>query len=478
MLVDTPAHTDVLIVGAGPTGLALAIDLARRGTDALLVERAPALSPGSRGKGLQPRTLEVLEDLGALEAVRAHAAPYPPLQLWNGGRPQREQRMFDAIEPTQAQPYTQPLMLPQWRTQQLLHERLRALGGRVAFGHELTALAQDEHGVSAEFTGGHRVRARYLVAADGGRSTVRTLLGIGMSGQDVDPQPMVVADMTVNGLDREHWHVFPPTDDQAGGATLALCPLPGGQDFQLLARHPGAREIDLTLEGLRATVTAHTHLHADQIEAVHWASTFRARTALADRFRDRRVLLAGDAAHLHSPAGGQGLNTSIQDAYNLGWKLDAVLTGTAHTSLLDTYEEERRPNAAAMLELTTAVHHGKARRGRATAQLDLGYRQSPLSVETRPDLPEDALHAGDRAPDGHHAGTRLFHTLHGPHWTLLTVNTDTELPDAACPVLRIPTHQAYGTGVFLIRPDGYIGWAGHTTHGLTTYATRHGAPIG
>ncbi|MGK4585866.1 FAD-dependent monooxygenase [Kitasatospora sp. HPMI-4] len=474
----TASHTDVLIVGAGPTGLALAVDLARRGVAALLVERGPALFPGSRGKGLQPRTLEVLDDLGVLAEVRASAGHYPPNLFWRDGEPQGERRMYDPTEPSESEPYTETLMLPQWRTQQVLHKRLRALGGSVAFGRELVGLTQDEDGVTAEFTAGGPVRARYAVAADGGRSTLRRLLGIGMTGDTVDPDPMLVADVRVSGLDRDHWHVFP--DDGTGGGgpiggLLALCPLPGTDEFQLVARYPRGTAADPTLEGIRRTVTARSHLRAEQVAAVRWASGFQPRAALADRFRAGRVFLAGDAAHVHSPAGAQGLNTSIQDAYNLGWKLGAVLGGTAPEQLLDTYEEERRPNAAAMLDLSTRVHHGEVRRGRATQQLGLGYRESSLSAETRPDLPEGALRAGDRAPDGRRGGVRLFDAFRGPHWTLLAVGTDAELPGTACPVVRIPAYEAYGTGLFLIRPDGYVGWAGTTADGLAAYAARHGA---
>ncbi|MEV7941822.1 MULTISPECIES: FAD-dependent monooxygenase [unclassified Kitasatospora] len=475
----TDPHTDVLIVGAGPTGLALAVDLARHGITALLVERESGLFPGSRGKGLQPRTLEVLDDLGVLADIRAASGHYPPNLFWRDGEPQDERRMYEPTEPSEAEPHTETLMLPQWRTQQVLHDRLRALGGSVAFGRELVGLAQDADGVTAEFATGAPVRARYAVAADGGRSAVRRLLGIGMTGQVVDPDPMLVADVLVTGLDRDHWHVFPPSDGAAGrgplGGLLALCPLPGTDEFQLVAQYPQDTTVDASLDGIRDVVAARSHLTAEQVTGVRWASEFRPRAALADRFRAGRVFLAGDAAHVHSPAGGQGLNTSVQDAYNLGWKLAAVLGGAAPDALLDTYEEERRPTAAAMLDLSTRVHHGEARRGRATQQLGLGYRESSLAEETRPALPEGALRAGDRAPDGRRGGVRLFDAFRGPHWTLLAVGTESPLPQTACPVVRIPDYEAYGTGVFLIRPDGYVGWAGATADGLTTYASRYGA---
>lgn len=457
--------TDVLIVGAGPTGLTLGIDLARRDVDALVVERADGLLPGSRGKGLQPRTLEVFDDLGVLGAIRAHGGPYPVRMVWKNGERIGEQPMFDALEPDEGVPYREPWMVPQWRTQQILRDRLEELGGRMAFGREATGLDQDAQGVTVHFADGGTVRARYVVAADGGRSTVRRALGVEMAGETVDPNPFLVADVGVRGLDRDHWHAFLADD----GTGLMLCPLAGTDDFQLAARLPQGEDPEPTLEGVRTLVAARTPLDASAVTRLGWASAYRPRAALADRFRVGRVLLAGDAAHIHSPAGGQGLNTSVQDAYNLGWKLAAVLRDGADEALLDSYEEERRANAAEMLGLTTKVHRGEVRRGKATVQLDLGYRGSSLSMETRRD--PSGVQAGDRAPDGRVDGVRLFDVFRGPHFTLLGGRS----PVAG--VRSLPAAPAsYGPGVFLIRPDGYVGWAGEraTADGLAACLARFG----
>jgi 2-polyprenyl-6-methoxyphenol hydroxylase-like FAD-dependent oxidoreductase len=471
------AQVDVLIVGAGPSGLALGIDLARHGVDALVVERADGLFPGSRGKGIQPRTMEVFDDLGVLDAIRAAGGTYPVGMIWQDGQRRGEHRMFDPAEATEDSPYNEPWMVPQWRTQEILRARLEELGGKVAFGREVTGVAQDEHGVTARFASGGDLRARYVVAADGGRSTVRRALGIGMTGETVDPSPTLVADVRLTGLDRDNWHIFPPSGE--GDGFLAICPLAGTEDFQVVARFPEGTSVDLSLDGVRKVVAAHSHLAPEDVTEVRWASGFRPRAALADRFRDGRVFLAGDAAHVHSPAGGQGLNTSVQDAYNLGWKLAAVLRDGVDAALLDTYEEERRPIAADMLGLSTSVHRGETRRGGATRQLGLGYRESSLTEETR-ELP-GPVRAGDRAPDGTVDGVRLFDVFRGPHWTLLTVGTETELPPLTLPVLRIPEYEAYGTGMFLIRPDGYVGWSGNAAASLVAYARRiglqgHGEP--
>ncbi|MFM9447053.1 FAD-dependent monooxygenase [Streptomyces acidiscabies] len=439
-------HTDVLIVGAGPTGLTLGIDLARRGVAALVTEKGPALSPGSRGKGLQPRTLEVFEDLGVADEILAAGGPYPTTMTWRDGEQLGERPMFDPVEEDEGSRFTEPWMIPQWRTQEILYDRLRALGGQLAFDHEALTLTQDTDGVRVTFTGGTEIRARYVVAADGGRSALRRALGIGLAcGETLSPDPIAVADVRVPGLSRMYWHMFPPS--QEGTGFLALCPLAGTDHFQLVAQLTGGQGLDTDAEAASETVNAilRARTHLSGATDLTWSSAFVPRTALADRFRAGRVFLAGDAAHIHTPAGGQGLNTSVQDAYNLGWKLGAVLRG-APSSLLDTYEEERRAVAADMLGLSTAIARSEARRGRSTRQLDLNYRESSLSQGTT-----QVLRAGDRVPSTLD-GTDLHALLQGPDWTELT------LPE----------------GVFLVRPDGYVGWSGPTREGLAEYAAQVG----
>ncbi|MFF7456243.1 FAD-dependent monooxygenase [Kitasatospora sp. NPDC008115] len=507
--------TEVLIVGAGPTGLTLACDLARRGVSALLVEQAPALFPGSRGKGLQPRTQEVFEDLGLLDAVHAAGRPYPRMVSWENGERQGEWDLVGRAEPEPTVPYPAVWMLPQWRTQELLHDRLRELGGEVAFGTALSGLDQHPDRVEARLTGpdgtGRTVTARYLVAADGGRSTARRAVGIPMAGEQVDPRPALVADVEIDGLDRENWHCWP----KGPGGALLLCPLPSTTAFQLFAQFgeeggsgeggPGdggpGEEPDASAEGVRRTIAARTHLPESAVGAVHWASAFRPRAALAERFREGRVFLAGDAAHIHSPAGGQGLNTSVQDAYNLGWKLGQVLRHGADESLLDSYEQERLPIAADVLEISTRLHRaggvraGALRRGPRTEQLGLGYEDGPLTVELRPGLPEEALRAGERAPDAPLDGAsandasaddtpldgagarRLFELFRGPHVTVLAVGHPLPPLPAGVRGHRVDggvAEQAYGRGLFVVRPDGYLGLATHDPADLPGYLERFG----
>ncbi|MEU2085984.1 FAD-dependent monooxygenase [Streptomyces albus] len=474
--------TEVLIVGAGPTGLTLACDLRRRGIGVRVAERGPALFPGSRGKGIQPRTLEVLDDLGVADAALAAGGPYPPMLVRRPGQPPAEHDLVERAAPGAGTPYPQPLMLPQWRTQQLLHERLRALGGEVEFETALTGLEQDAAGVTAHLSTGRTVRAAYVVACDGGRSTVRGALGIAMHGETVDPEPFVVADVRIAGLERTHWHVW--SDEERG--MLALCPLAGTDAFQLVAR-PATLEGTEGAEGteggegsvrrtLGALLAARTGLEAGRLEEVLYSSQFRVNAAMADRFRDGRVFLAGDAAHIHSPAGGQGLNTGVQDAYNLGWKLGLVLRGQAAEGLLDSYETERAPLAAGVLGLSTRLHGGAARRGPETHQLELGYPDSPLTRRPASTAP-GGVAPGDRAPDAHlpaHTPGRVFELLRGPHATLLAVGGATPPADLPSYVRThaIPPADAYAAGgLYLIRPDGYVALATGEAEEVRAYLT-------
>lgn len=477
----TTHNTDVLIVGAGPTGLALAVDLARRGVGALVVERATALFPGSRGKGMQPRTLEVLHDLGVLDAVRAAGGPAPVGMVWSDGSRQGEHRMFDVSEPTEAEPHQGPWLIPQWRTQEILLSRLRELGGEITLDRELTGLTQDADGVTASFTTGPEVRAHYAVAADGGRSTVRRLLGIGMTGETVDPRPTLVADIRVPALDRDNWHLFPPTGDHG---FMAVCPLPGTEDFQLAADFPDPDTVvDLSPDGIREVVAARSHLAPEDVTEVRWASDFRPRAALADRFREGRVFLAGDAAHVHRPPGARASTPAsrTRTTWAGSWAGCCAATRTTRCWTRTRRSGARwpRPCSASPPGSTGARNAGAGPHNSWASAT--GTPPSPSTpARTCPRTPSTP---SDRAPDGRRGGVRLLDVFRGPHWTLLTVGTDapTDLPDMSdLPQLKnvrtahIPPYEAYGTGVFLVRPDGYVGWAGDTPVGLTAYTTAAG----
>lgn len=429
-----PSRTGVLIAGAGPAGLVLACELARRGVAHRIVEKDATYFAGGRGKGLQPRTREVFEDLGIGERVSALGGPYPPLRAYRDGEVVWEGRLAEEREPTPDVPYPGPWMLPQWRTGALLRERLAELGGGgVELDTELVSFEQHGDGVTAVLRRAgreERIAADHLVGADGGHSTVRRLLGIGFAGETREEERMFLADVRAEGLDRDHWHNWPGDRPGQAGAPLAMCPLAGTDTFQLTkVLRPGEEVPEGTREAVQRIVDSSVGAGRVRVTEVVWHSLFRANIRMAERFREGRVFLVGDAAHIHSPAGGQGLNTSVQDAYNLGWKLAAVSAG-APAALLDTYEDERLPVAATVLGVSTRLHD-KNWQGAADAhrrddpvlqQLGLGYRDSALSAEER--ARPGAVRAGDRAPDapGKAAdGTpvRLFDLFAGPHATLL-----------------------------------------------------------
>lgn len=368
----------VLIVGAGPAGLTLALHLARRGIAFRLIDAAERPFAGSRGKGIQPRTLEILEDLGIIDAILAAGTPYPKFRIHFGPFSVRAGSLGTTKQTTESVPYPNIWMVPQSRTEAIMRERLCALGTQVEFGKALTTFRQDECGIEATLSTGEIIRPDFLVGCDGGRSTVRKVLGLNLEGEAIDEKPMLVADVEVEGLDRRDWHIWPLTKS----STVGLCPLPGTALFQLTAK---AERIGPDIESAVHGTTGH------RIVRVSWSSIYRPAVRIVNRFRVGRVFLAGDAAHVHPPTGGQGLNTGIQDAYNLGWKLAYVLRGGPN-SLLDTYESERLPIAAGVLGLSKHLYQTRSiKRGDATDQLALHYRASSLSAGA----PIGSLHLGE-----------------------------------------------------------------------------------
>jgi 2-polyprenyl-6-methoxyphenol hydroxylase-like FAD-dependent oxidoreductase len=469
----TNPDIEVLIVGAGAAGLTLGVDLARRGVSLRLIEKLGAPFDGSRGKGIQPRSQEVFEDLGILDRLMAAGGLYPTQRHYRADGTYSDQVMALRADPTPAEPYHWALMVPQFTTERLLRERLAELGGAVEFGVELTAFAQDGEGVTATLSDGGTVRCRYLIGCDGGRSFVRRALDIGFPGETLGIRA-IGADVVLKGLSRDVWHQWAEGDlDRMVG----LGPLPGTDLFQFQAPIPLEGEPDLSAAGLNAMLAERTGRDDIRISCVTWASAFVMSARLADRYREGCVLLAGDAAHVHPPTGGQGLNTSLQDAYNLGWKLAAVLAG-ADEAVLASYEAERRPIAQSVLGLSKTLldNHkkGDQRRGREVHQLDLTYRGSPLALDRRG---RDVLAAGDRAPDAPLRGAagqpvRLFELMKGPHWTLLACETPADIaPRPGLHIHRVGTdildegghlRDAYGlirSDRVLIRPDGYVGAA-------------------
>ena len=483
-------QTDVLVVGAGPTGLTLACDLARRGAAVRIVDRAQEFPGGSRGKGLSPRSLEVFDDLAVIDRMLASGITHLPHRKYQGAEVVAEVDPEAERVPTPGIPYPVGLMIPQWRVEQILRDRLAGLGVAVELGAELRGFSQHADGVTAT-VGEAQIQARYLAGCDGGHSTVRKALGLSLRGQTPDVQLMAVGDVEVDGLGRDAWHQW-----FTGNGAIMLCPLPGTSAFQVQASHELDQDgspLEPTLERFQQTFDRVAGVPGVRLHSLAWRSSYQVNVRMVDQLQAGRVFLAGDAAHVHPIAGGLGMNSGIQDAYNLGWKLGLVIAGDATPGLLGTYEDERLPIASWLLDITSerlsaVLDAIKDKGGGVDAvatpeltQLMLRYPWSRLSRQTtsRPTGPR----AGDRAPDAPLRDaatgrqTRLFDLFRGPHFTLLGIgergvpvlgDTGTGIvkPYLVGPggLLDDGGHvaHAYGTdALILVRPDGYIGLVAH-----------------
>jgi 2-polyprenyl-6-methoxyphenol hydroxylase-like FAD-dependent oxidoreductase len=446
---------NVLIAGAGPTGLTLGIELARRGIAVRVVDTATEFFNGSRGDGLQPRTLEVFEDLGVLDEVLRQGQASPLLKIHIGGRLVDERRMGELVDPTPDVPYPNGWMLSQSRTEQILRDKLAEYGVEVELGAAIVGFTQTEHAVTAELSTGETLEVDYLVGADGGKSFVRKHLGIAFEGTTDESLRMLLGDVAADGLDHEYGYWFGAPDNPMSGIVLA--PLSGGDQFQFGAPLDG-EDADTSLEGLQTVVDRFAGPGTAKLRDLTWSTVWRPNVRLAAKFRVGRVFIAGDAAHVHPPTGGQGLNTGVQDAYNLGWKL-----ADGREEVLATYEAERRANAQRVLGISEDLmqkhidgDEAALERGENTRQLDISYRDPS---DTRPLAP------GDRAPDAPLVDAegnkvRLFELLRGPHETLLrfapsTAPTHPHTVDITSPEAFAIYHARPGDEI-LIRPDGYL----------------------
>jgi 2-polyprenyl-6-methoxyphenol hydroxylase-like FAD-dependent oxidoreductase len=363
-----PATTDVVIVGAGPTGLALGCVLAAEGVSFVLVERLAEGANTSRAAVVHARTLEVLEELEVTDRLRAAGHVVPRFTLRDRDHVLVTLR-FDGL-PTRY-PYT--LMIPQNITEAILLGRLRGLGRDVYRPYEVNDLRQDADGVSVTVAADDRqpqtVRARYVVGADGMHSTVRESAGIGFTG-DTYEQSFVLADVRMSWpLNADEVMLFLSPE-----GLVVVAPLPGGRHRVVATmddapEHPGIADVQRLLD-TRGPLTG-----AARVDEIVWSSRFRVHHRVVDRYRAGRILLAGDAAHVHSPAGGQGMNTGIQDAVALGHVLSAVLAGRVAESQLDQYERTRRPVAKRVVAFTDRMTRmATLRSPRARAVRNAGMR--------------------------------------------------------------------------------------------------------
>jgi 2-polyprenyl-6-methoxyphenol hydroxylase-like FAD-dependent oxidoreductase len=481
---------EVVVVGAGPVGLTLACELARRGVGFRLIDSALRPFEGSRGKTLQPRTLELMEDLGVIDQILARGEWTPAIRTYQQGSEITIEHLFGGRLPTPDTPYPRPFTIAQNLTEGILRSRLAELGGHIEYGVELVALEQtaDELVLTYSTALGVEIqRASYLVGCDGGRSTVRDLLGVSFEGDTDETRRLYVADVRLSGLDRATWYSF-----RGPGGMLNIAPLPTTELFQIQAAIPPQAPDQPTMQHLQAIIEERAGSDSIRLLDMAWSTAWRLNVRLAARYRAGRVLLAGDAAHVHSPAGAQGLNTGVQDGYNLGWKIAGALRG-APAALLDSYEAERRPLAARMLGMTSALEARSfsmkglpTDRDESMLQLNLNYRDSPLAREER--AAPGRVVAGDRIPDATEliwngkSAARLFDVLRGPRPTVMAIGEDwgevlttlrrhfTEAQVAitqVCPSGPVVDAEGRlqaclgitGTPLLVIRPDNYLGLA-------------------
>ncbi len=413
--------TEVLIVGAGPTGLLLAAELARAGVGARIVDKAPRPVGESRAFGVVARTLEIFDDLGIAEEAIRRGRRLDSMNLYDGGR---SLARFDMSELDSPFPFI--LGLPQYETEDLLGELAEGFGVRVERPLALTALEQDSDGVTATLSRPdgetEKCRARWVVGCDGAHSAVRREAGFSHAGPDLKSRFALLDARAELDLPNDGVHLFFHPD-----GALALFPLPQENYWRVAADVPPESELpeEPDLELFERLIAERTPLRTPLSDPL-WVTGFSPRERKVDGYRRGRVLLTGDAAHTHSPVGAQGMNTGLGDAHNLGWKLAMVVRGEARDSLLDSYTTEREPVASGVLAgtraatklvtLSSPVSRGLRRqilgfvssfgavqrRGpRYFHQLYVNYRKSPIVEEKQPPLLQKTSHEG---PGTEHLG--------------------------------------------------------------------------
>lgn len=438
-------QTEVLIIGAGPTGLALACQLIRYGIDFIILDKRETTSPHSKAIGVQARSLEIYEQIGIAQDLISKGAIAERARLVESGNVRGEVELSNIGEGMSPYPFL--LIVEQGKHEKLLYEFIKATGKDVSWNTELESFSQDAQGVEANIknTDGdtNRIEAKFLVGCDGAKSIVRHTLGMTFEGSTFE-RLFYVADTQIE------WEF--PHDSLyvclAQNTITAFFPMTGGENrFRIVGTFPedeSRREGEILYEEIEQQIIEDTQLDLD-IHDVNWFSVYKVHSRRVNKFSEGRCFLAGDSAHIHTPAGAQGMNTGIQDGYNLAWKLAYVLRGKADEKLLETYNEERLENAKRLLQTTDRFFDFGASDEWFVAffrtkvfpyianfalnfdavknfifplvsQIGINYRKSRLSVHNE----KFKIRAGDRMPYFTVDGTSIYENFKSPKFHLLT----------------------------------------------------------
>ncbi|MFF5285348.1 rifampin monooxygenase [Streptomyces sp. NPDC013171] len=460
---------DVIVVGGGPTGLMLASELRLHDVRVVVLERLAEPTKESRGQGLHARSVEMMDQRGLLERFTAVSERFSVGGLYGGVMKPWPERLDTA------HPYG--LATPQPVTERLLNERALELGTEIRRGTEVVGVAQDEDGVTVTLADGTELRSRYLAACDGGRSTVRKLLGVAFPGEPATVETLL-GDMEATA--DEETIAAAVAEVQKTQLRFGLKAL-GDGTYRVIVPADGVAEdrtVAPTLDDFKTRLRAFAGTDFG-VHSPRWLSRFGDATRQAEHYRVGRVFLAGDAAHVHPPTGGQGLNLGIQDAFNLGWKLAAAVAGWAPEGLLDTYESERHPVGARVVENTRAQMTLLGTDPGATALRKLLSELMEFeevnryvtglitAVDVRYDLGEGHELLGRRLRDLTLKRGRLYELTHGGRGLLLDQTGRLSAEGWADRVDHVvDVSEELDVPAVLLRPDGHVVWVGEDQENL------------